>query len=78
MKYIKQIEEKLDKYIKELELTGPRTIKLILNRTFIDKNIAIGSHPVCLHLVTKYKGLNWPELCVDEGDDIVLFIGKRY
>ena len=74
MEHIKEIEQELERYIRELELTGPKSIKLILNKKLLDED----ANAVCLHLSTKYKGLNWPELCVDDEDNVVLFIGRRY
>ena len=76
MEHIKQIEQELERYIRELELTGPKSIKLILNKKLLGGDDT--ANAVCLHLSTKYKGLNWSELCVDDEDNVVLFIGRRY
>lgn len=76
MNCIYEIEEEIDNYIKKNNLNGPTGIFIVLSRTFINNYCDMDINSICLHLATKYKGMQWPKLCVDNTIEVVLFIGR--
>lgn len=76
MEHIKDIEEQIESYIQEQNLNGPSDIFIVLNKTYINKYCDINVNSICLYLAIKYKGMQWPKLCVDDDITILLFIGR--